>query len=69
MHGTLFCYPFLGGILHIFMNCSRATLDVICVSVTRPLVGTPDCSYYVVYMLPALHRPAFTTSGVVRWGG
>ena len=41
------------------MDCSRATLDVVCVLVTGPLVGTPDCSYYVVNMLLALHRPAF----------
>ena len=32
-------------------------------------MGTPDYIYYVVYMLLALHRPAFTTSWVVQSGG
>ena len=37
-------------------------MDVICVLLTGPLVVTPVC-LAVVYMLSALHRPAFTTSG------
>ena len=51
------------------MNCSRATLNIFCVSVTGSLVGTPECAYCVVDMFPALHRPAFTTSWVVASGG
>ena len=51
--------PIFGWYPSYFMNCSRATFDVVCVLVTGPLVGTPDCSYCVVNMLPALHMPAF----------
>ena len=29
-------------------------MDYICSHVTGPQVGTPDCSNYVVYLLPAL---------------
>ena len=34
-------------------------MNDVCVVVSGPLVGTPDCANCVVYMLPALHRPAF----------
>ena len=43
------------------VNICNATSDILCFRVTGPQVGTSVCSYYVVYMLLALHRPAFTT--------
>ena len=59
--------PIFGWHPTYYMNCSRATLDVICVLLTGPLVGTPVC-LAVVYMLPALHRPAFTIRVVGKGG-
>ena len=54
-------HPFWVVIIYIVMNCSSAMSEIYVLYVLRitgPQVGTPVCSYYVVYMLPALHRPA-----------